>query len=191
MFTLININSIIHKHYKTLNEDSKWLVVILIFLLIPLVISGVPIHFNKMLTSNSINSLITAYSIFTALLLNVIFIIYDIVKDNPRKKLHSDDISGNIKNNNIKSLIEHLYANSLYALLISIIILVLLFCLSIVEIWDITNCDISKFSFNPLKWVSYLTYLLVAHFMMNLIMITKRLSVLLFNNFEEEQEPDV
>ena len=102
MFTLININSIIHKHYKTLNEDSKWLVVILIFLLIPLVISVVPIYFNKMLTSNSINSLITAYSIFTALLLNVIFIIYDIVKNNPRKKLNPDDISGIIKNKNKK-----------------------------------------------------------------------------------------
>lgn|GEM_PF-1015452 len=177
MFSLINILGIIEEHYETLKSDAKLRFIILIFFLIPLLVAFLLIITNKPLTQNSVNALITAYSIFTALLLNVIFIIYDIMgKLKITDKDTTDDIAEYAKNRNQKELLEHLYSNSVYSLLTSIIILTILILEALIEVWRIEGYILCIFS--------GFTYIMVAHFLMNLLMITKRLSSLLSSKLD-------
>lgn len=177
MFSLINVLGIIEEHYKTLKLDAKLRFIILIFFLIPLLVASLLIIKDKLLTQNSVNALITAYAIFTALLLNVIFIIYDIMgKLKITNKDSTDDIAEEVKYKNQKKLLEHLYSNSVYSLLISIIILIILILETLIEVWNIKGYILCIFS--------GFTYLMIAHFLMNLLMITKRLSFLLSSKLD-------
>lgn len=168
MFTLIDVSFIIKKHYETLRLDTKLRFIILIFIVIPIVVSILFTTIDKPLTQNSVNALITAFAIFTGLLLNVIFILFDIV----------GKVEGNTTQaNNRRLLLEHLYANTLYALLVSAITLMFLIITAITEIWQ--NHII-------LLILSSIVYFSVTHFMMILLMIFKRLSILLFSQLETE-----
>jgi hypothetical protein len=115
-----------------------------------------------------VNALITAFAIFTGLLLNVIFILFDIVGKVKGTTTHA---------NNRRLLLEHLYANTLYALLVSTITLIFLIITAITEIWQ--NNSI-------LLILSSIVYFGGAHFMMTLLMIFNRLSILLFSQLEQE-----
>lgn len=135
---------------------------------------------DKTLNQNSVNALITAFAIFTALLLNVIFIIYDImgkIKTTPEES--KDEIQENIKEDWQKVLLKHLYSNSLYSLVVCIFILMILILIVIIEVWNIKKCAIGNYCFNLSLIFSFITYTMVAHFLMNLLMITKRLAALL------------
>lgn len=168
MFTLIDVSFIIKEHYKTLQRDAKLLSIIVIFIVIPIVVVYTFSKVDKLLTQSSVNALIMAFAIFTGLLLNVIFILFDIVDKVDRNTTQA---------NNRRLLLEHLYANTLYALLISAIILTFLIITAITEIWQ---------NYTILLILSSVVYFGVAHFMMTLLMIFKRLSILLFSQLEKE-----
>ena len=168
MFTLIDVCFIIKKHYETLRLDTKLRFIVLIFIVIPIVVSTLFTTIDRLLTQNSVNALITAFAIFTGLLLNVIFILFDIV----------GKVEGNTTQaNSRRLLLEHLYANTLYALLISAVILIFLMITAITEIWQ---------NYIVLLILSSIVYFGVTHFMMILLMIFKRLSILLFSQLEKE-----
>lgn len=168
MFTLIDVSFIIKEHYKTLQRDAKLPSIIIIFIVIPIVVAYTFFKVDKLLTQSSVNALIMAFAIFTGLLLNVIFILFDIVDKVDRNTTQA---------NNRRLLLEHLYANTLYALLISAIILTFLIITAITEIWK---------NYTILLILSSVVYFGVAHFMMTLLMIFKRLSILLFSQLEKE-----
>jgi len=171
VFALVDIREIIKKHYGTLMEDAKLRFIILIFLIIPLLTSGYFIWNEKLLTQNAVNTLITAFAIFTGLLLNVIFILFDIADKSWRSNAKIDEKR--------RKLLKHLYANSLYSLFISIIILILLVVTVISELWN------AKLSL--LLTISILLYFLIFHFLTTLLMILKRLFVLLFEHLEDAE----
>jgi hypothetical protein len=190
MFTLINVSHIVTSHYSSLKEDSKQKFIVLLFFIIPLLITLLLIHFEKLLIESSVDSLITAFAIFTALLLNVIFIIYDIMKKEEmfiksreskqeQADLTSKEMEKKSNDKRKRSLIVHLCDNSLYSLLISIVILIILIIGSIIQAWNITGYQIYSMDLNIAKYWSFLVYILVIHFLINLLMITKRLSFLL------------
>lgn len=164
MIPLINIDDIIRKHFETLREDANLFYRLLYFVFIPLFVAGLFIYLNKCLNENSANSLITAFSIFTGLLLNIILIIFAIVNN------------ANMSNSKFSSLklklLGHLYANSIYALLLSTILLIILIIMVIFGDW------------NWMLWVktlSFIIYFGISHFVITLLMIFKRLYVLLFD----------
>lgn len=161
MIPLINIDDIIRKHFQTLKEDANLFYRLLYFLIIPLLIAGVFLYFHKLLTENIVNALITAFSIFVGLLLNIILIIFAIV-NNSNGKLPSLKLR----------LLEHLYANSIYTLLLSTILVIILIVLLVLNEW--TSC-LLIFIF------SFVVYFGITHFIMTLLMIFKRLYVLLFD----------
>jgi len=157
---LINVDLIIVKHFDTLLEDSSKFCFWCYFLVIPLVTAIVLLALQKPMTYESSNTLITAFSIFTGLLLNVILIIFAIV-DRRQEKNNSDKWV----------VFEHLYANTIFALLLSTFLLLFLILLVILNDW--------KNSF-LIFFFSFIIYFGVTHFVMTLLMIFKRLFVLLF-----------
>lgn len=163
MVPLVGISVIIEKHFQTLKEDANCLWQLGLFFVIPGLTAAILLYLNKGLTNNSANALITAFSIFTGLLLNVILIIFAILDRSIKPESQGTKKS---------KLLHHLYANSIYALLISVLILLVLI---ITVIWDDWNNTSLIFI------ASAIVYFVVAHFVMTLLMIFRRLYVLLFD----------
>lgn len=184
MFVLIDVRAIISKHYETLKLDSPLRFILLLFVIIPLLVSTFLIYFDKLLTQNSANNLITAYTLFTGFLLSIIFVLFDL-----EGKLNSSINRYQEK----KILLHHLYANTLYALLISIITLVMLILIAITEIWTKAASQGLCLSQIIPQWrdyllilVSFIIYFLIFHFIMTLFMILKRLYYLVYDPSRNE-----
>jgi len=185
MFVLIDVRAIVSKHYETLKLDSPVKFILLLFAIIPILISISLIYFDKLLTENSVNNLITAYTLFAGFLLSIIFVLFDIEnKLNPQIYRYLEK----------KDLLHHLYANTLYALLISIITLIILILVSITELWTESAQNLpaalGNSSFDRglllcqgyrLTFISFLIYFLISHFIMTLFMILKRLYYLIYD----------
>ncbi|MDG3547443.1 hypothetical protein [Methanobacterium formicicum] len=167
MLPLVDVSLILKKNYILIKKDSSSWFFWLVFIFFPLAVAMVLALF-KMLSSDSVNVLVTAFTIFSALLPNIIFIQFDILKKNPNNKLK-------------ENLAESLYVNSVYALLISIFILALLVifvCIS--SGTKLIDFSLKDYSTILLYSYSVLIYFLVAHFLLNLVMIVRRLYIILF-----------
>ncbi len=169
MFTLINDLPIIRKHYGTLSEEAKPQFIIILFFIIPIVVSFTLIVTNRLLTYESVGALLTAFAVFTGLLLNVIFILFDVVDKSNGKKTNQHDM---------KMLLRNLYANSMYALLISTANLTLLIIIIIVG--DAPEIKIRSIELVTIS--SGIVYFGITHFLMNLLMIFRRLYILLYHS---------
>lgn len=185
MFVLIDIRAIINKHYETLKSDAPERFILILFLVLPLVIAILLTYYNKLLTNNAVSNLTTAYTLFTGFLLSIIFLLFD-----AESKLPHDASNYAEK----KLLLNHLYANTLYALLVSIITFVILIAITIMGVGaDINNVGNSPINIGnvspmenflsnyPLIIFSFAVYFLVAHFIITLLMILKRLYFIIYD----------
>ena len=159
MFTIINVFPIFKKHFEMLKKDATSLILVILYLFIPLGMSLILIYEKLVLSPESIKTLITAFSIFTGFIINVILIIFDIIKRSTknRERIHEE-------------LIVHLYYNSLYELTISIFLLI--FSL------------FSYFTYPKLNELcvtilSFILYFILMNFLITLLQITKMIFVLL------------
>lgn len=157
MLSLVDFSFIIEEHYKNLIEDSSKKTVITLFFIIPVFLSSLLIIFNKLLNTDIINTLIVAFSIFTAFLPNVIFIQLGMRKDLKKDKTLSD-IALKVS--------EHLYTDSVYSLLISILMLSILVALLIINQMGMI--------------LSLIVYTLTIHFLITFLMVVQRVFVLFF-----------
>ena len=142
-----------------LKKDATSLILVILYLFIPLGMSLILIYEKLVLSPESIKTLITAFSIFTGFIINVILIIFDIIKRSTknRERIHEE-------------LIVHLYYNSLYELTISIFLLI--FSL------------FSYFTYPKLNELcvtilSFILYFILMNFLITLLQITKMIFVLL------------
>lgn len=176
MIPLVGCKVIVEKHFSTLSKDASRFWILILFFLIPAIFSYIFIGYGILLTQTSTNALMTGFAIFSGLLFNVILLLYMIVD---RASTETTTDSGKKR----KNLLEHLYANSIYALLMACFILILLMFLIVLDIWS--NLMIWNWYF-LLCILSFAIYFGVGHFAMNLLMIFKRLFVLLFGEFNKD-----
>jgi len=168
MLDLIDFSSIIEQHYRNLLDDSNKINIVILFFIIPVFISLVLVLWNFLLNKDAINGLLVAFTIFTAILPNVIVIQIGIrkdLKDNETFTKDSVDVS------------DHLYTDSVYSLLISVLILSLMILILI------TN--------KTGPYASLIIYILVIHFLITFLMVIQRFFILLFpgeseNDHEKE-----
>lgn len=164
MLTKINLSSILTSHLNTLKNDNTAKPEFddyLTFLIIPLIVATVLIYFKLYLNDAAVSLIIAILAIIVGLLFNVIVIIFDIVKRDNSKK---------IKN----KILEQLLSNISYTILISICSILL----SIATFLD----------FHIVKVVSnFLVYFALSHYLVNVLMILKRMYAL-FNNEIKELE---
>jgi len=166
MFTLINVGLVVKEHYRTLLQDAKILFIIVPFFFIPISLSVFFIWVDKLLTYESTSALLTAFAILTGLLFNVIFILFGIVSSNNEHD----------KNPKRQLLLEHLYTNSMYALLVSTVVLIVLIGVAIGGIWIRDGQEGGRIA----AILSAIIYFGIFHFISTLLMVFKRLYVLLF-----------
>jgi hypothetical protein len=183
MSSKINIWSIITGHIKTLNDASTGKVSILdyvTFYVSPLTIAVLFSIFGIKVTSDANSLLVNFGAIFTALLLSVLVLVYDQgeklrgVVDPSRQ--HNIDLK--------RTLLEQLYFNICYAIVISVALVFL--CLVYTFLPDnVCLISISRLSFGvdfKLHLVSPLILIVVINLLLTILMVVKRMHTLLTIN---------
>jgi hypothetical protein len=153
--TIINILPIFRKHFETLKKDTNTFWIVFLFIAIPFVISFTLVYTYCLITETSINSLITAFAIFVGFIINVIVLLINTARKNG--------------DSTRKLLIEHLFYNTLYELVLGIIILTLSLFVNFVYL---------KLSSSTLVILSFFIYFLLINFLITLLQITRRMFVL-------------
>jgi hypothetical protein len=176
MFSKINVIKIIIDQLNTIRgsedkpfSDSIFWSDMILFYFIPLLIASLMILVGITPTENLINSSMIALTIFVPLLVNVIFLIYNILE---QAKICSAEQSENTnRTKNIIILLHELFCNISYSILVSFFMLILLF---------ITYCT-QKLQINFL--LLGINYFLGIHLILTGLMILKRLHILLGISF--------
>ena len=153
MLSKIDLTKIVKDHLSTLKhhgENKKSKSDIFLFYGIPIILLFFILFKKFVFTESQINILITVFSIFTGLLLNLLLLIYDIVLKN----------SSSTKK---EQFLKEIYSNISYTILLAIVIIIMLFI----------SCVKSHFI------LSSLVVTLIIQFILTLLMILKRVHILL------------
>ncbi|EXC24852.1 hypothetical protein RFY44_05765 [Acinetobacter bereziniae] len=196
----INILSIITGHCASLrNSDKSFnLIDFITFFIAPLVLATLGMSYVQKLTDGTISLLVNFGSIFTALLLSVLVLIFDqenkadeqyekylIFKEDLEKNPKLSDsaayswiFSRNLDENYFikKDLLKELYYNISFSIVVSL--LLVLFCLIYSNINLLTNVNYQMYSIKILVFL--ISFLMITIFL-NILMIVKRMHVMLTN----------
>jgi hypothetical protein len=99
--------------YGKQNYDSREIFLIFLF---PLISPLVQYFLNLRLTEGTVSIIVSATSIFAGLLLNLLVLLYSIISTNIAKMKN-----GGVKDLTERALIEHLFCNISYAILICVV----------------------------------------------------------------------
>lgn len=166
MSSKFSVNKIVRDHINTLyNSDTnkKDKIAIFINFILPLIVSVSFISFGVIIIYSEFTVILTAFSVFAALLLNLMILVFSIVN---REKEKGDDQKDLDK---IK-LLKETYENIQFTVLISVlIIVVILFMLFI------------PFNIYLDLALSFAIYYLVFTFIVTLFMVLKRTHAIMSN----------
>lgn len=160
----IHVYDIIKGHFDTYQNDNTGktsLIDYLSFILLPILISCY-ITFISDIVLSKVDVLLTVFSIFTALLFNFLMLIIQI-----KEKVNSDeeDLVNNVDLEKYYKCVDQTYYNVSFAVLLSIIAIVLLWIISILPNEEITLI---------LQITSAVTETVMIMFFFDLLMILKR-----------------
>ncbi len=164
MFSKIDIRDIVRDHFATLVDyetGRRSFSDHILFVVIPLIASGVLLLLRIQLSEPAVTVLITALSIFAGLLFNLLVLI-DSLAD--RKAAPTGDSDARL-------MMKSIYANLSYAVLISLLTLVPLCLFALTQ-----NCTVRVVT-------SGFSYFLISHFLLTLLMVLKRIHALLAHEF--------
>lgn len=181
MFNKINFYVIIADHINSLrNYDTKklnkWEV--FSFFVFPLFISLLIVFlFNTPITREITNILITSYSVFSALLFNLLILIYEIIrkgKENEELTNHEEKDATSIKPAKLKhkemmaDFLREIFSNISFCILICVLSIVILL-ITLIQF----SCLI------VFTLLSILIYYMIIIFIFTLLMVLKRVHILL------------
>jgi hypothetical protein len=164
VFSKIDVRDIVRDHFATLVDyetGRRSFSDHVLFVVVPLVGSGVLLLLGIDLSETAVNVLITALSIFAGLLFNLL-VLLDSLAD--RKQAPTGDSDARL-------MMKGIYANTAYAVLIALLTLVPLCLFTLTQ-----NCTVRVVT-------SGLSYFLIGHFLLTLLMVLKRIHALLSHEF--------
>lgn len=183
MFNKISVIGIIKDHISTLrnNKTSKiHYPDIILFFLFPAILSGIMTYFGVPLNDGLVNALITSFSIFSALLFNLLLLVYDISEKNQNQVRANDplEIKRIIQR---RELLREIYVNVSFSIFVSTITVVILLTYFLKP----NNCKFWTVDICSLQWLLALTvYYLAVQFILTLFMVLKRIYRLLAKAFD-------
>ncbi len=169
----IDVTRIIKDHWATLCDDRNNRYSVRDFLTfygLPALVGASLIWFGVLFGKTISSALTTAFSVFAALLFNLLILIYDIVsKSNGNKNVFS-----------LKSkFLRQIYSNISYSVLVSVSIIVFLLLYYLVF----------SLGYQRLSYVAaFLVYTLAGNFILTLLMVLKRVHILLSDELESPTE---
>ncbi|MCG9680480.1 hypothetical protein [Vibrio sp. Isolate24] len=186
MSSKINVFGIISGHWKTLEHNGTKKVSIsdiFTFLLFPLALAILTVVFEFKFTTDLTSLLVNFGAIFTALLLSVLVLVYDQSTKLEEKK---DEAEADVSYETKRTLLDQLYFNICYSIIVSVTLVVACFIESICrgKVKTITLpledpmsfcVDVNTYFATPL--VTFVTVNLI----LTILMIVKRMHALLTN----------
>ncbi len=173
MFNKVNIWLIVSDHVSTLRNyanNKVWIGDILLFLLTPIAAALLLTFVLRFeLNIDAINALITSLSVFSALLFNLLLLIYDILRK---------ESGGPTQANLRRKFLSQIYANISFSILVAVISIALLLLLFIE-----TRLPYFTLALN------LVIYFLVINFILTLLMILKRVHILLASEINPPRKP--
>lgn len=177
MSSKLNISEIIVGHYKTLKNSDGTVAIadIFIFYLLPLFLSFLSIGCLFDIDKDLSSLLVNFGSIFTALLLSVLVLVYD--QESKIDQLRGNDSLYPLK----KRLLMELYYNISYSILCSLLLVLLCFFHSIIDgLTDQINISNLQITIKYDVFVATpLIVFITANLFLNIIMIVKRMHSML------------
>lgn len=175
MLAKINCIDIIGDHlhtFKDYNSNKKTPSDFLLFYAFPLLLALVGLKYIPTISRDLVNVLITAFSVFAALLFNLLLLMFDIIR---RSK-------ANPKTQAIKlELLQEIYSNISYSIFVSVVAIVAL----LIPLLGIDLPNISLTAGYSDRVASFVIYFLLGNFVLTLLMILKRVHVLLSSEFND------
>ena len=178
MFERFDLRNVVTDHFSTFRDyrtDKIQPVQIVVSVLIPVLIAVLvgPVA-GVELDSGSSNVLVTSLSIFSALLLNLLLLMYDIVERGKENRELSRDL------NQLKQqVLTTTFKNISFSILVAVTAIVLLL---------ISYMDLEFGSFALNSALEVIIYFLVSLFIMTLYMILRRVHILLLREIKREEE---
>lgn len=166
MISKINTADIIKDHLRTLTNEHSGKVSVgdfLLFFGLPTIVGLALLWFKGVFGSNIGGILITAFSIFAALLFNLLLLVYDIVKKTDEPSLK-------------RRFLKQIYSNISYAVFISIALIIFLLAYFVAMTSD--KLLTARFV------LAFFVYALSGNFVLTMLMILKRIHILLATEFE-------
>lgn len=164
MFDKLDVRPIISEHIRTLHkyrEENVYPGDIFVFFGLPAICAALILYvFHTPVDRTASNILITSLSVFSALLLNLLMLLYDLVR--------KEEESGSDGSSDAEKLLREIFANISYSILVSV------FCVAILLI---AYLEIRSGIF--LQIFSLVVYFLLIQFLLTLFMVLKRVHVLL------------
>jgi hypothetical protein len=165
IITKINVAAIVSDHWGTLVHEHNHkpsLVDYLIFYGLPLVAAGLLVWLKGVFGQAVTGILITSFSVFAALLFNLLLLVYDLVKRDTSAKLKL-------------RFLEQIYNNIAYSILVAISLIVFL----------LLNLVALSFPFmQPRLVIAFLVYFLAANFILTILMVLQRVHALFSKEFD-------
>ncbi|SGZ07292.1 Putative uncharacterized protein [Moritella viscosa] len=183
MSSKINVMDIIAGHFRTLIHSSSnklCFADLFTFLLLPLLISIVSVWGGFKFSDQLISLLVNFGAIFTALLLSVLVLVYDQgTKLEDKIASNANSVNINVIDGIKKKLLDQLYYNICYSIVVSVLLIV--FCFievitrnKIIELnyFDI-NLDFNRYLIMPI------VVFIATNLMLTIVMIVKRMHTVL------------
>jgi hypothetical protein len=177
MASKINILAIVGAHYQTLKDTTVKpkprisLVDKLTFFIAPLVVAGVFMRLHLRINNDYVNIIVSTLSIFVGLLLNMIVVLFDIIRDPDR-------------NARKVAVLEDVLANISFTIVLSI------FTIGIVLI---TQLQFGRPTWQP--WIehgraglNFIAFVSLALFAFTLLMVVKRMYLLFMDEVEKAKK---
>lgn len=170
----INPFRIISDHFRTLKEHGSTSMGIgdaFIFFLVPIILAGIGLWRQINFKAETVNVIVTAFSVFAALLFNLLMLIYGLVQrkdDSSESRLRA-------------AFLKEIYSNISFTVFVSLLIIVV----AIVAMTFSTPERLPTGTGPTAVGLLYTVILvfLMSHFLLTLLMVLKRVHILLSKEF--------
>lgn len=163
--TKFSISEILRDEFRTLNDFSTKKTSILdvfINLILPFFIAIFLVYLGRVITGGTIDSILTAFSVFAALLLNLMILVYTVVT-------RENSVEEDRKKDKLKlRLLRETYTNIQFAVLVSVFIIIVLLLMQFMPTWNWLDLSFS-----------IIVYYFVFVFVFTILMILKRTYVIM------------
>ncbi len=199
IFDRIDISSIFSQHLTTFyhyekqkfyNKNTIPVSDKILFIIIPIVLSVVLCMMGFRFNKDYVNITLICLSIFTGLLFGLLTMIFNLIQENQKKS--TDNLEPVSKKKTIAKadLTKHLFINIAFSIVLSILALAFVILtqfypskiISIIKTWDYYFCIKEIFLYT----VNGISFFLLIEFILSLLMIIRRFTVLFLNQISEE-----
>ncbi len=177
MLDKVNVTKIIRDHFGTFKDYSsgkRRRRDFFLFIFVPLVVACLFVKLHGVIPKSLIEIIVTSLSIFTALLLNLLLLAYDVARNSDSR---TDEHSSHLR----ERLFKEIFSNIAFAVLVALMTVV-----SVLYFGVITDSA----SFPTKRIFSLGIYGLGILFLLTILMLLKRVYVLLSNEKVGEMGPN-